>query len=150
MEVISKGKMSPQARDIAAVGRKTARNLLVLEAVEGYASLLQNVLNLPSEVAPPKAVSDIPINLKEQWQWKMFEAVSNWTYLNRTSRSFLDKYEEQWNHAPENESDTTDSASDSFSYSIWEEEEHTHMANTRRRIEEEEVRPVNILVHGIS
>ncbi|TKY64007.1 biosynthetic process [Spatholobus suberectus] len=134
LEVISKGKISPLARNIASIGRSTAKNLMVSEAIDGYASLLQNILRLPSEVAPPKAVSEIPPNVKEQWQWHLFEAVPNITYQNRELRSntFLDKYEGQWNHSQKNRSTTTVAASDIFVYSIWEEEKYTQLAITKK------------------
>ncbi|KAE8685128.1 putative UDP-rhamnose:rhamnosyltransferase 1-like isoform 1 [Hibiscus syriacus] len=54
LEVIPNGKLSPLARNIASIGRGTVKNLMVPETVEGYAFLLENVLKLPSEVAPPK------------------------------------------------------------------------------------------------
>ncbi|KAK7274270.1 hypothetical protein RIF29_15353 [Crotalaria pallida] len=142
LEVISKGKISPLARNIASIGRSTAKNLMVSEAIEGYAYLIQNILRLPSEVAPPKAVSEIPLNVKEQWQWHLFEAVPNLTYQNRSLRSstFLDKYEDRWNHSQKNRSTITVSSNDSFVYSIWEEEKLIQMAITAKRREEEELK----------
>ncbi|KAL5160889.1 hypothetical protein HKD37_07G018293 [Glycine soja] len=50
LEVISKGKISPLACNIASIGRSTAKNLMASEAIDGYASLLQNILRLPSEL----------------------------------------------------------------------------------------------------
>lgn len=149
LEVISNGKISPLARNIASIGRNTAKNLMVSEAIEGYASLLQNILRLPSEVAPPKAVSDIPPNVKEQWQWHLFKAVPNMTYKNRALRSktFLDKYEGQWNRSQKNRSITTGAANDIFVYSIWEEEKYTQLAITKKRREDEEVRSRNVLIY---
>ncbi|XP_027334148.1 uncharacterized protein LOC113848922 isoform X2 [Abrus precatorius] len=142
LEVISKGKISPLAHNIASIGRSTAKNLMVSEAIDGYASLLPNILKLPSEVAPPKAVSEIPLNVKEQWQWHFFEAVPNFTYQNRALRSntFLDKYEDQWNHSQKNKSTTTVAANDIFVYSIWEEERYIQMAVTKKRREDEELK----------
>lgn len=150
LEVISEGKISSLAHDIASRGRKTAKNLLVLEAIEGYASLLQNILWLPSEVSPPKAVSEISPNLKEQWQWHLFGAAPNLTYQNRKARSdaYLDKYEEQWNHPQKSRSSIT-VADDSVLYRIWEEEKNIQMTITRRRREEEQVRLGNILISKI-
>ncbi|CAH1420920.1 unnamed protein product [Lactuca virosa] len=37
-----------------------------LESVEGYASLIENVMNLPSEDASPRAVSEIPSKIKKR------------------------------------------------------------------------------------
>lgn len=41
LQLILNGKLSPVARNIASVGKGTARNLMVAETVEGYASLLE-------------------------------------------------------------------------------------------------------------
>lgn len=149
LEVISKGKISPLAHNIASIGRSTAKNLMVSGVVDGYAFLLQNILRLPSEVAPPKAVSEIPPNVKEQWQWHLFEAVPNMTYQNRALRSntFLDKYEGHWNLSQKNRSTTTVAARDTFVYSIWEEEKYTQLALTKKRWEDEEVRARNVLIY---
>lgn len=134
------GKISPLAQDVALVGSVTVRNLMVLENVEGYASLLENVLRLPSEVAAPKAVAEIPLNLKEKWSWHLFESRSNLTYFDTSLRSykFLDYYQEQWNHT-EKEKFNAGAEDDSFVYSIWEEEKSTEIANSRKLKEDEEV-----------
>lgn len=149
LEVISKGKISPLACNIASIGRSTAKNLMASEAIDGYASLLQNILRLPSEVSPPKAVSEIAPNFKEQWQWHLFEAFPNMTYQNRALRSntFLDKYEHQLNHSQKNRSTTAVSANDVFVYSLWEEEKYTQLAITKKRREDEEVRSKNVLIY---
>lgn len=150
LEVISKGKISPLARNIASMGRRTAKNLMVSEAIDGYASLLQNILRLPSEVAPPKAVSEISPNVKEKWQWHLFEAVPNSTYQNRALRSntFLDKYEDRWNHSRKDKSSTTIADNDSFVYTIWEEEKYIQKAITKKRIEDEELKDRTEQSHG--
>ncbi|KAL2336096.1 hypothetical protein Fmac_010542 [Flemingia macrophylla] len=150
LEVISKGKISPLARNIASMGRSTAKNLMVSEAIDGYASLLENILRLPSEVAPPKAVSEIPPNVKEQWLWHLFESIPNMTYQHRALRGieFLDKYEGQWNHSQKNRSTTTVAASDTFVYSIWEEEKYTQLAITKKRREDEELKDRAEQSHG--
>ncbi|KAG5100862.1 hypothetical protein JHK82_045914 [Glycine max] len=150
LEVISKGKISPLARNIASIGRSTAKNLMVSEAIDGFASLLENVLRLPSEVAPPKAVSEIPPSAKEQWQWHLFEAVPNMTFQNRVLRSntFLDKYEGQWNHSQKTRSTPSVAANDIFVYSIWEEEKYTQLAITKKRREDEELKDRTEQSHG--
>ncbi|KAJ6344063.1 hypothetical protein OIU76_005736 [Salix suchowensis] len=53
LQALSKGTLSPSAHNIVSMGKNTAKNFMVLETVEGYATLLENVLELPSEVAPP-------------------------------------------------------------------------------------------------
>ncbi|KAF3971901.1 hypothetical protein CMV_004545 [Castanea mollissima] len=147
-QVFSNGKLSPLARNIASIGRSTARNLMVSEAVEGYASLLVNVLKLPSEVAPPKDVAEMPLKFKEKWQWHLFEALLNSTYINCTLRSytFLDKFEQQWNNAPKDRPLSADDGP--FLYSIWEEEKNIEIANARKRKEEEELKDRSDQSHG--
>ncbi|KAL5572028.1 hypothetical protein UlMin_021625 [Ulmus minor] len=149
LQVVSKGKLSPLARNMASIARGTAKNLMASECVEGYALLLENVIKLPSEVALPRAVSEIPLELKEKWQWDLFE-VSNLTNLNTRlkSYSFLDNFEVQWNHTQREKFGSIAAASDSFIYSIWEEEKHIQMANSRRRREEEELKDRSDQSHG--
>ncbi|MED6133322.1 hypothetical protein PIB30_027355 [Stylosanthes scabra] len=150
LEVVSKGKVSPMARNIASIGRRAGKNLMVSEAIEEYATLLQNILRLPSEVAPPKAVSVISPSVKEQWQWHLFEALPNLTYQNRTSISntFLDRYEAHWNHSQKNKSTSAVAANDLFVYSIWEEEKSMQMALTKKRREDEELKDRTEQSHG--
>lgn len=140
-QVVSKGKLSPVARNVASIGRGAAKNLMVQESVEGYALLLENVLRLPSEVAPPKSIAEIPLKLKEEWQWHLFEAVSNLKNLSTTLRSgiFLDNFEKQWNQSQRGKVLPITAADNSFIYSIWEEEKQIEIANSRKRREEEEV-----------
>ncbi|KAE8708023.1 rRNA-processing protein FCF1-like protein [Hibiscus syriacus] len=109
-EVISNGKLSPLARNIASIGRGTVKNLMVQETVEGYAFLLENVLKLPSEVAPPKEFQ------------------------------ILNTLEEQWNHSRREKLGSLIAMDDSFSYEIWEEEKKIHILNTKRRREEQELK----------
>ncbi|CBI40456.3 unnamed protein product, partial [Vitis vinifera] len=141
LQMISEGKLSPLVHNIASLGKSTAKNLMVMETVEGYASLLENLLKFPSEVASPKAVTEIPPKLKEEWQWNLFAASGHSTYTNRTSRShrFLDKFEEQWSQSQTGGSGsvTTD---ESFPYSIWEEEKLIGIANAKKRREEDELK----------
>lgn len=141
LQVIPKGKLSPLSRNIALLGKRTAKSLMVAETVEGYASLLENVLKLPSEVSQPKAASEITPKWKEKWLWSLFEAVSNSSYLDRNLRSytFLDAFEEQYNHTEQQKLNSITGTNYSFIYSIWEEEKNAEMANMKRRKEGEMV-----------
>lgn len=141
LQVISNGKLSPLACNIASIGRETVKNLMVQETVEGYAFLLENVLKLPSEVAPLKAVAELPSKLKEEWQWNLFGNFLNSTLEDR-SANFLNKLEEQWNHSRREKFGSLIAVDDSFAYEIWEEEKRTHILNAKRRREEQEVRIV--------
>lgn len=117
-------------------------NLMVSETVEGYASLLDAVLKLPSEAAPAKEVAEIPSKLKEKFQWQLFKGVSNLTVLQMNKKSFtiLDEFEKNWNHTPKRKPGSSFAFNESFIYDVWEEERHTLMSNIKRRREEDEVR----------
>ncbi|XP_034904882.1 uncharacterized protein [Populus alba] len=150
LQAISKGTLSPLARNIASMGKNTAKNLMVLETVEGYATLLENVVELPSEVTPPKAVSEIPPKLKKEWCWNLFKAFMNSTHEDRTLKSsrYLKTVEEQWNFMQKESSGSIAATNDSFSYDIWEEERNIMMLNTRKRREEEELKDRTDQPHG--
>ncbi|XP_062090569.1 uncharacterized protein LOC133796894 [Humulus lupulus] len=150
LQVISKGELSPLARNMALAERSTAKNLMVSECVEGYALLLENILKLPSEVALPKAVSEIPLNLKDKWQWHLFESVSNLTNWNKSLRTYtvLDKFEEQLNRSQLEKSGSVSANDDSFIYSLWQEEKNIEIANARKRREDEELKDRADQSHG--
>ncbi|WCJ22677.1 glycosyl transferase family 1 protein [Euphorbia peplus] len=150
LQVISKGKLSPLARNIASIGKGAAKNLMVAETVEGYASLLESVIKLPSEVASPKAVVEIPSKLKEEWRWHMFEAFLNSSNEDRNSRSsgFLLKVEEQWNQTKRESSGSLPSYEESFLYEIWEEEKNNQVLLSRKKREDEEIKDRTEQPHG--
>ncbi|XVF33239.1 hypothetical protein REPUB_Repub17cG0151700 [Reevesia pubescens] len=139
LQVISKGKLSPLAHNIASIGRGTVKNLMVQETVEGYALLLENILKLPSEVAPPKAVTELPSKLKEEWRWNLFEDFLNFTFEDRSSK-FLNTLEEQGNHSRKEKFGSLIAMNDSFLYEIWGEEKKMHSINIKRRREEQELK----------
>lgn len=140
-QVVSKGKLTTLARDIASMGKRTAENLMVSETIEGYASLLENVLKLPSEVALSKAVTEIPSKMKDKWQWQLFELIPNSTRKNRTLRShkFLEKVEKQWTRNQTRGSGAVFGMNETSLYHFLEEEKQIVMANSRKRGEEEVV-----------
>ena len=142
LQMISEGKLSPLVHNVASLAKDTAKNLMVMETVEGYASLFENLLKFPSEVTFPKAVTKIPPKLKEEWKWNLFAASAHSTYANRTLRSlrFLDKLEEQWSQSQTGGSGSVIAIDESFLYDIWEEEKLIGIANARKRREEDEVR----------
>ncbi|GAB4861658.1 hypothetical protein Ancab_036910 [Ancistrocladus abbreviatus] len=142
LQVFTKENLSPLARNVASMGKETAKNLKVGEAVEGYASLLEQILKFPSEVTPPKPVAEIPSKNQEEWPRNVFKLISHVAYRNRTSSSyvFLDKIEQYWNRTQIETATTKISMEEPFLYSIWEEEKDTQMANARKRREEEELK----------
>ncbi|KAF5744402.1 hypothetical protein HS088_TW08G01007 [Tripterygium wilfordii] len=150
LQAISKGNLSPSSSNVASLARKTAKNLMVSETVDGYALLLENVLKLPSEVSHPKEISEIPSKYKKEWRWHLVKDFLNSTYENKSLRSyrFLDKVEEQWNNTHRESSGFTAATDDSFSYDIWAEERYNEMVNSRRRREEEELKDRTEQPHG--
>ncbi|KAK8565752.1 hypothetical protein V6N13_020831 [Hibiscus sabdariffa] len=139
LQMISKGKLSPLALNVASFGRGTAKNMMVRETIEGYTLLLENVLKLPSEVAPPKAVMELPSKLKQEWQWNLFVDLQNATLDDRSSK-FLNELEEQWKHSQRKKLGLLIAMNDSFSYEIWEEEKKMHSINMKRIREERELK----------
>ncbi|KAF7139562.1 hypothetical protein RHSIM_Rhsim07G0008900 [Rhododendron simsii] len=138
-QVVSKGKLTTLARDIASMGKRTAENLMVSETIEGYASLVENVLKLPSEVALSKAVTEIPSKMKEKWQWQLFELIPNSTRKNRTLRSnkFLEKVEKQWTRNQTRGFGAVFGTNETSLYHFLEEEKQIEMVNSRKKREEE-------------
>ncbi|KAL5718715.1 hypothetical protein ACHQM5_011592 [Ranunculus cassubicifolius] len=148
-QAISDGKLSSLAQNVASIGMGPAKNLMVSETIEGYASLLANVLKFPSEARPPKAVADIP-RMKEEWQWHLFDDLVDSKYLNKTLKTytFIDAIEEQWNSTSGENSVSGKAIDEAFSYTNWEEERLIEMINTRKRREDEELKDRTDQSHG--
>ncbi|CAI9270571.1 unnamed protein product [Lactuca saligna] len=87
LQVVSKGKLSSLATNIASTGEDTAKNMMALDSIEGYASLIENILHLPSEVASPREISEIPSDIKTKWQWHLFEAIEDREYIMKARRA---------------------------------------------------------------
>ncbi|KAG8391895.1 hypothetical protein BUALT_Bualt01G0234500 [Buddleja alternifolia] len=141
-QMVSNGKLSLLARNVASIGKHTAKNLMVSESVEGYASLLENILMLPSEVASSKAAKDIPVKLKAEWQWHYFEAIADSHSPNITGRTnkYLDRVEKQYNHSDMEKPMASIATDDTFLYSISEEQKYVDMLYMRKRREDEELK----------
>ena len=54
------------AQIVAFSGRQLAKNILASECIIGYASLLENLLNFPSDVLLPASVSELQQGLWER------------------------------------------------------------------------------------
>ncbi|CAL9085657.1 unnamed protein product [Musa textilis] len=148
LEVVSNGKLSLSAQQVAAVGKRHARNLMASETIQGYVSLLEKVLKFPSEIALPKHVKEIPLRLSEEWQWDLFLNLRNMNNLNRSFISYrmLNKLEEQLDHS--SSANTSANFDKALSSVAWEEEKIIEMVNAKKRIEEEELRDRSDQPHG--
>ncbi|XP_076934228.1 uncharacterized protein LOC143600416 [Bidens hawaiensis] len=142
LQVVSKRKLSSLARNTASTGKNTAKNMMALESVEGYASLIENIMKLPSEVASPRAISEIPSDTKTEWQWHLFEAIADHGYANRTFKihHFLDQVESQWNHTLKEQTLGAIPADDTFVYGLWEDEKRNQIMKARKAREDDELR----------
>lgn len=141
--LVSNGKLSPLARNAALIAKRTIKNLMVSETVEGYASLLENILMLPSEVATPRVAREIQMEFKTKWLWHHFE---NFRDANSSNNSgivlkSLDEAEKQLNrtHKDKDNSHVLITTNDTIIYAIWEEQKYFDMAYMRKRREDEEV-----------
>lgn len=140
-QMISNGKLSLLARSAASVGKQTAKNMMVPDCVEGYASLLEKIIVFPSEVSVSRAAKDISAKWKAEWQWHYFESIADTHSPNEISITYevLDKTEKQFNHTHKENMMASITTNDTFLYSIWEEHKHIEMANMIKRREDEEV-----------
>ncbi|XP_031393102.1 uncharacterized protein LOC116204888 isoform X2 [Punica granatum] len=148
-QLVSKGKLSSLAQDVALHAKVTARDFMVSDAVEGYAWLLQTVLRLPSEVARPKSIGDLPSEFKKKWMWDMFVTGAGPIYQNSTSGSFsfLDTVEVEWNQTHRESSGMT-AGEEPFVYSIWEDQKSTELAAARKKREDDELKDRTDQSHG--
>ncbi|EYU32192.1 hypothetical protein ABFS82_02G169700 [Erythranthe guttata] len=130
--LFSKGEFADLARNAASIGKFVAKNLMVSESVDGYASLLENILLIPSE--------KIPVEWKSKWKWRYFEAITNAVSPNRINE-LLDKVERQFNRThKENSVDFFITRNDRSLYTIWEEQKHVDFDNVRKRREDDELK----------
>ncbi|XWS66256.1 hypothetical protein CRYUN_Cryun05aG0184000 [Craigia yunnanensis] len=67
--LISNGRLSRFAQTVASSGRLLAKNVLASECITGYASLLENLLNFPSDILLPAPVSELQLG---PWEWNLF------------------------------------------------------------------------------
>ncbi|KAL6560323.1 hypothetical protein OROGR_003882 [Orobanche gracilis] len=139
-QVVSNGKISLLARNIASIGKLTSKNLMVPESVEGYTSLLENILDLPSEVSIPQSAKSIPVKLKTEWQWHRFEAFAGTVFPYRAGAEFFDEAEKHFNHRDGENSMASFGTNDTFLYDIWEEQEYIDMITMRNRKEDDELK----------
>ncbi|WJX13919.1 hypothetical protein P8452_04253 [Trifolium repens] len=68
--LLSSGRLSKFAQAIGSSGRQFAKNVLALDCITGYARLLENVLNFPSDSLLPGPVSEIQ---QGAWGWSFFQ-----------------------------------------------------------------------------
>ncbi|XP_038891990.1 uncharacterized protein LOC120081305 [Benincasa hispida] len=65
----SDGRLTRIASNIASSGRLLAKNILASECITGYANLLEEVLNFPSDVIWPGSITQLA---EAVWEWDLF------------------------------------------------------------------------------
>ncbi|GMH11239.1 hypothetical protein Nepgr_013080 [Nepenthes gracilis] len=66
------GRLSKFASVVGSSGKVLAKNLLASECINGYAKLMENLLNFPSDVSLPNPISQIH---QHSWDWNSIRAV---------------------------------------------------------------------------
>jgi len=74
--VSNEGRISELADAVGSNAKQLARNLLAFESIVGYAKLMENVINFPSDALLPAPVSQIQ---QDSWEWESFERVTEQT-----------------------------------------------------------------------
>lgn len=143
LQAVSNGKVSISGQKIASAGKAHAKNLMASETIEGYAVLLENVVKFPTDALHPLTVDDIPLALKKEWKWHLFEDVKHLHHMNTSLSSYkiLKKLEQEWHrNQMENSSLSTTKISDTFSAIAWEEQRANEVMDIKRKMEEDEVK----------
>ncbi|CAN4126505.1 unnamed protein product [Withania somnifera] len=68
--LISNGKLTRFAHTIASSGRLLSKNIFAVECITGYAKLVENVINFPSDVVLPGDPSQLK---QSSWEWGYFQ-----------------------------------------------------------------------------
>ncbi|KAK3161319.1 hypothetical protein QOZ80_1BG0075630 [Eleusine coracana subsp. coracana] len=151
LRAMSNGNLSVTGRKIASAGKAHAKNLMASESIEGYAVLMENVIKFPTDVLSPLSASDIPLALKQEWKWHLFEDVKHLFHANEslTGSKILHKLEEEWHiNQIERRAVSTSKISEAFSAIAWEEQRENEILEMKRKMEEEEFKDRNDQPHG--
>jgi hypothetical protein len=143
LRAVSNGKVSVSGQKIASAGKAHAKNLMASETIEGYAVLLENVVKFPTDALSPLTAGEIPLALKQEWKWHLFEDVKHLHRMNSSLSGYkiLQKLEQEWHsNQMENSSLSTTKISDAFSAIAWEEQRANEVMNIKRKMEEDEVK----------
>ncbi|KAG2590197.1 hypothetical protein PVAP13_5NG280500 [Panicum virgatum] len=151
LRALSNGKVSVSGQKIASVGKVYAKNLMASETIEGYAVLLENVIKFPTDVLSPLTAGEIPLALKQEWKWHLFEDVKHLHRVNGSLSGYkiLQKLEQEWHsNLMEHPSVGTSKISEAFSAIAWEEQRANEVLDIKRKMEEDELKDRSDQVHG--
>jgi hypothetical protein len=141
LQAISNGELSVLGQKVASVGKAHAKDLMASEAIEGYAVLLENVLKFPAEALTPLTSGEIPLALKQEWKWHLFEDVKHLYHMNEslTDCKILQKIEEWHTNRKDDPHIGTQKIDEAFSAIAWNEERLNGIMDAKIKLEEEEV-----------
>ncbi|XP_031504760.1 uncharacterized protein LOC116267270 [Nymphaea colorata] len=141
-QAVSNGKLSLLAQTVALNGKKNATNLMVSETIEGYATVLETIVQLPSEVAYPKSIKEIPQTMKDEWHWHIASEVDLKHWKRRPKNSKFSVLVGEFQNYSYILSSTVPKRviDEVFSLADWEEQRSIEMAYARKRREEEELK----------
>lgn len=143
---ISQSGVTDLALATASYCRVHAHGLLVANIISGFADLLESVIQFPSEAYLPLPVSNVPENLKKDWQWQLLEVSHNFSKGQRLWRSsnVAHENEKQMRKALAAES----KKNDVLSLADWAEVKLLQLAEEMERSEEEQLNERNEQLHG--
>lgn len=146
---ILNGRLSPLALEIASAGRLHAKNVMIPDVIGGYAALLENVLQFPSESALPHPTSDIPEMFTRGWQWQLFtdpfELKVESPHQNFSKKNVVFQVEELRgsHHMAELVPKTSSGGDETISLHDWAEEKTNEMDEAIERREADELEERN-------
>ncbi|KZV38029.1 hypothetical protein F511_25255 [Dorcoceras hygrometricum] len=148
-QMVSNGNLSLLAQSAALNGKHTAKHIMVSEGIQAYASLLENIMILPSEVAVSGAATDIPTEIQIEWILDSIGSTEstdptkeNWTW-------FLDEVEKQFNNKHKENAWLSSAANDSVLHVIWDDQKQIDTDKMIESIEEEESMERTDLLEGL-
>ncbi|XP_075488054.1 uncharacterized protein LOC142527203 [Primulina tabacum] len=148
-QMLSNGNLSLLALKAALNGKQTAKHIMVSEGIRGYASLLENIIILPSEVAVSRAVEDIPTEIQIEWIFDSSESTEYTDPTNEITKRFLDEVEKQFNSKHKENTLVSIAANDSVLRVIWEEQKQSDTDKMINSIQEEELMERTDLLEGL-
>uniref|UniRef100_A0A453F2P4 Glycosyl transferase family 1 domain-containing protein n=1 Tax=Aegilops tauschii subsp. strangulata TaxID=200361 RepID=A0A453F2P4_AEGTS len=138
LQVVSNGELSDLGKNIASVGKARAKDLMASEAIEGYAVLLENVIKFPSETLTPLTAGEIPLPLKQEWKWHLFEDVKHLYNVNESLADCKMLKKMDWHRNRKNDPHSiTPKIDETFSAIAWKEERANRIMSAKMKLEEE-------------
>ncbi|VAH77664.1 unnamed protein product [Triticum turgidum subsp. durum] len=149
LQVVSNGELSDLGKNIASVGKARAKDLMASEAIEGYAVLLENVIKFPSETLTPLTAGEIPLPLKQEWKWHLFEGVEHLYNVNESLADCKMLQKMDWHRNRKDDPHSiTPKIDETFSAIAWREERANGIMSAKMKLEEEYLKERSDQPHG--